>query len=88
MKLGHNKRFADSSEITRRPIRYVATGRGFALKCPTSGPTNQSSSVLCRKYREWQCGVGLFAVGNVLNFVSFGTLLGLKLQSYCYSLML
>ncbi|KAL3149128.1 hypothetical protein ABBQ32_001966 [Trebouxia sp. C0010 RCD-2024] len=45
MKLGHNKRSADSPDSTRRPIR---------------------------KYREWQCGVGLFAVGNVLNFVSFG----------------
>ena len=30
--------------------------------------------ILCRKYREWQCGVGLFVVGNALNFVSFGKL--------------
>lgn len=37
--------------------------------------TNHLSSMPYRKYREWQCGVGLFAVGNVLNFVSFGELL-------------
>lgn len=34
--------------------------------------------MLYRKYREWQCGVGLFAVGNVLNFVSFGELLAFQ----------
>lgn len=32
----------------------------------------ESSRRPIRKYREWQCGVGLFVVGNALNFVSFG----------------
>ncbi|KAL0055267.1 hypothetical protein WJX82_009682 [Trebouxia sp. C0006] len=32
----------------------------------------ESSRRPIRKYREWQCGVSLFAVGNALNFVSFG----------------
>lgn len=26
----------------------------------------------CRKFKEWCIGMGLFSVGNVLNFVSFG----------------
>ncbi|KAL0035114.1 hypothetical protein WJX79_001421 [Trebouxia sp. C0005] len=32
----------------------------------------ESSRRPIRKYREWQCGVGLFVVGNALNFISFG----------------
>jgi hypothetical protein len=25
-----------------------------------------------RAYKEWQVGIALFAIGNILNFVSFG----------------
>jgi len=31
--------------------------------------------VRCRKIRAWQWGVGLFVVGNLMNFGSFGKLL-------------
>ena len=79
MKLGHNKRSADAPDSTRRPIRYVVTACSHS-RCPMSRRSNHPRSMLCRKYREWQCGVGLFAVGNVLNFVSFGELLAFRLQ--------
>ena len=32
----------------------------------------RAESGACRTIREWQLGVGLFAVGNILNFVSLG----------------
>jgi len=41
---------------------------------PTSPPTSLPLSISPRPstFREWQLGIGLFAGGNILNFVSFG----------------
>jgi hypothetical protein len=34
--------------------------------------TNCIALCLCRTFREWQMGVAMFLLGNILNFVSFG----------------
>lgn len=68
--------------VCRSARKHKATYqvKGQSSKCAIKVACLQVSSFSCsitncRKYREWQGGVGLFIVGNVLNFVSFGTLL-------------
>lgn len=53
---------------------------GHCMHVPVLSRPTANQHLICRKYREWQCGVGLFAIGNVLNFVSFGMLLAMRLQ--------
>lgn len=70
-----------SSSVTASPPPRTSLGH-FAKDSSSSSPSpgklqlqqqrRQLKPRPARFFREWQAGIGLFAGGNVLNFVSFG----------------
>jgi hypothetical protein len=73
-----------SIEITNNNLwetHWQAQGRGVQPACPqachiitTFSHISISTLRPCprRSFREWQMGVAMFVLGNILNFVSFG----------------